>query len=145
MPCLFFFGLCGTDSPLYGIMLSYMGGYPSTTFLDNIELKAFPPIDNPVFISSLAISLRLKVRSLSLFYSHYFGRCSLELTNCVLPPLMRPCNNRQASFTHRYNLTVAYSRMNGFVECFLPFTCNLWNSLLDSVSPDSFNLSTFRR
>ena len=123
------------------------GRSPSVSLLDDkIESKAFRLINNPVLTSPLdPPSLRRKVASLSLFYRYHYGRCSLEFANCVSPPLARPPNTRQSSFTHRNSMTVANSRISGFDECFFSSTSKLRNFLLGSVFPDSFSLSTFKR
>merc|ERR1711921_23060 len=90
-------------------------------------------------------SLRRKVASLSLFYTYYFGRCSLELASCVPPPLERPRNTRQSANAHRYSVSIANSRVNSFDNCFFPSNSKLWNSLSESVFPNSYNLSSFKR
>merc|ERR1712090_2536 len=75
-------------------------GSPSTSLLDEVESKAVRLINNPILISSLdPLSLRRKVASLSLFYKYYFGHCSIVLAGCVPPPLQRPRNTRQATYS----------------------------------------------
>merc|ERR1712002_1268562 len=122
------------------------GGSPAASLLDRVESKAIRRINDPSFTSSLdSLSLRRKGASLSLFYRYYFGRCSLELANCIPPLLERPRNTRQASNAHRYSASIANSRINCFNNCFLPSTSKLWNSLPESVFSDLYNLSSFKR
>merc|ERR1712002_875984 len=79
------------------------------------------------------------------FYRYYFSRCSLELASCIPPPLERPRNTRQSANAHRYSVSIANSRLNSFDNCFFPSTSKLWNSLPESVFPDLYNLSSFKR
>merc|ERR1712002_1034934 len=122
------------------------GGSPAASLLERVESKAIRLINGPSLTSSLdSLSLRRKVASLSLFYRYYFGRCSLELTGCIPPRLERPRNTRQSANAHRYSVSIANSRVNSFDNCFFPSTSKLWNSLPESVFPNSYNLSLFKR
>ena len=151
MLCLLFFptappALCWTYTPMHGVLFAYLGGSPAASLLDRVESKAIRLINDPSLTSSLdSLSLRRKVASLSLFYRYYFGRCSLELASCIPPPLERPRNTRQASNAHRYSVSIANSRINSFNNSFFPSTSKLWNSLPESVFPDLYNLSSFKR
>merc|ERR1712002_316580 len=122
------------------------GGSPAVSLLDRVESKAIRLINDHSLTSSLdSLSLRRKVASLSLFYRYYFRHCSLELANCIPPPLEGPRNTRQASNAHRYSVSITNSRINGFNDCFFQSTSKLWNSLPKSVFPDLYNLSLFKR
>merc|ERR1712002_586960 len=119
---------------------------PAASLLDRVESKAIRLINDPSLTSSLdSLSLRRKVASLSLLHRYYFGRCSLELANCIPPTLERPRNTRQASNAHRYCVSIANLRINSFNNCFFPSTSKLWNSLPESVFPNLYNLSSFKR
>ena len=121
------------------------GGSPSSVLLDRVESKAIRLINNPTLTSSLdPLSLRRKVASLSLFYRYYFGHCSVDLAGCVPPPLVRPRGTRQASYSHKYCVSITNSRISRFSDSFFPSTSVLWNSLPSSAFPESYNLSIFK-
>merc|ERR1712002_246132 len=63
----------------------------------------------------------------------------------IPPPLERPRNTRQSANAHRYSVSIANSRVNSFDNYFFPSTSKLWNSLPESVFPNSYNLSLFKR
>merc|ERR1712002_881809 len=139
-------GYAGLIRPHMEYCSHIWGGSPAVSLLDRVESKAVRLINDPSHTSSLdSLSLRRKVASLSLFYKYYFGRCSLELANSIPPPLERPRNTRQASNARRYSVSIANSRINTLNSCFFPSTSKLWNSLPESVFPDLYNLSLFKR
>jgi len=122
------------------------GGSPFTALLDRVESKAFRLINDPNLTTSLdPLSLRRNVASLSLFYRYFFGRCSVELADCVPLPLARPRVTRQASSSHNYCVEVVNARINRYNDCFFPSTSKLWNSLPASVFPNSYNIFSFKR
>ena len=103
-------------------------------------------IGDPSLTSTLeSLSLRCKVASLSLFYRYYFEHCSDELAACIPPPMAQPHSTWQASFAHNYCLELANERINLFSDDFFPSTSHLWNSLISSVFPASFNLPSFKK
>merc|ERR1712002_863608 len=63
----------------------------------------------------------------------------------IPPPLERPHNTRQSANAHRYSVSIANSRVNSFDNFFFLSTSKLWNSLPESVFPNSYNLSSFKR
>ena len=80
--------------------------------------------------SSLAASLeplahRQNVASLSLFYRHYFGRCSSELTQLV--PLAD--STRYCDRLHDFSVTIPRCYKDVYVNSFFPCTARLWHSL----------------
>ena len=62
----------------------------------------------------------VKVASLSLFHSYYFGHCCDELAACIPPPIARPRSTRQATFAHNYCVELANARINRFSDGFFP-------------------------
>merc|ERR1711980_17473 len=122
------------------------GGSPFTRLLDRVEAKAFRLIDDARLTSPLdSLSLRRSVASLSIFYRIYFGYCSHELRSIIPPPLPRPRSTRQAISSHSYCVRLSNERISRHSQSFIPTTSRVWNSLPQSVFPDSFNISMFKR
>ena len=83
---------------------------------------------------SLAASLeplvhRRNVASLSLFYSYYFGRCSLELVQLVPLPFSRGRSTRYSDRLHDFSVTIPSCYKDVCINRFFPRTARLWNSL----------------
>ena len=83
------------------------------------------------------------VASLSLFYRHYFGRCSSELAQLVPLPF---CQGRSTRYSDRLHFCVTIPRCykNVYVDSFLPCTSRLWNSLPIECFPLTYDLSGFK-
>ncbi|KAK3884497.1 hypothetical protein Pcinc_011235 [Petrolisthes cinctipes] len=122
------------------------GGSTFTTLLDKVESKAFRLINSPPLTDSLQpLSLRRNVASLSLFYRYYTGHCSSELSQCMLPPLRRACNTRQASHSHPFSVQLPNARVNRYSQSFIYTTGQLWNTLPSSIFPPYYDLCSFKR
>ena len=122
------------------------GGSPYTRLLDRVEAKAFRLVGDARLTSSLdSLSLRRSVASLTIFYRIYFGYCSHELRSIIPPPLPRPRSTRQAASSHSFCVRLSNDRLSRHSESFIPTTARVWNSLPQSVFPDSFNISLFKR
>ena len=122
------------------------GGSSFTRILDRVEAKAFRLIDDARLTSSLdSLSLRRRVASLTIFYRLYFGQCSHELRSIIPPPLPRPRSTRQAASSHNYCVKLSNERISRHSESFIPFISRVWNSLPQSVFPDSYNVTLFKR
>ena len=122
------------------------GGSPYVRLLDGVERKAFRLINDADLTSNLdSLSLRRRVASLTIFYKYYFGNCSREIKSIMPLPLLRPRNTRQASVSHTYCVRLEQARIDRYDQSFIPFTSRVWNSLPQSVFPDSFNISSFKR
>ena len=122
------------------------GGSSSVSLLDRVESKAFRLINDSTLTSCLdSLSLRRKVASLSLFYRYFNGHCSMELTGCVPPPLLRPRTTRQSVSAHEFSVQLENNRIGRVSDCFFPTTSTLWNSLPSHVFPPSYDLPSFKR
>ena len=122
------------------------GGSPFTRILDRVEAKAFRLIDDARLTSSLdSLSLRRRVASLSIFYRIYFGYCSQELRSIMPPPLPRPRSTRQAASSHNFCVRLSDERISRHRESFIPSVSRVWNSLPQSVFPDSYNIALFKK
>ena len=80
---------------------------------------------------------------LCLFYRYYFGHCCEELATSIPPPMAQPRSTQQALFAHNFCVELSNARINRFCDGFFPSTSRLWNSLLSSVFPASFNHPSF--
>ena len=122
------------------------GGSPYTRLLDRVEAKAFRLVGDARLTSSLdSLSLRRRVASLTIFYRLYFGYCSHELKSIIPPPLPRPRITRQAASSHNFCVRLSNDRLSRHSESFIPTTTRVWNSLPQSVFPDSFNIPLFKQ
>merc|ERR1712121_209 len=121
------------------------GGSPFTRILDRVEAKAFRLVNDARLTSSLdSLSLRRRVASLTIFYRLHFGQCSHELRSIIPPPLPRPRSTRQAVSSHNYCVKLSNERISRHSESFIPAISRVWNSLPQSVFPDSFNITLFK-
>ena len=69
------------------------------------------------------------VASLSLFYSYYFGRCSLELAQLVPLPFSQGRSTRYSERLHDFFVTIPRCYKDVSVTSFFSHTAKLWNSL----------------
>ena len=95
---------------------------------------------------SLATSLEplahhQNVASLSLFYRHYFGRCSSELAQPVPVPFSRVRSTIYSSRLHGFSVTIPRCYKDVYVNSFFPHTVRLWNSLPIECFPSTYDLS----
>ena len=72
---------------------------------------------------------RRNVASLSLFYRHYFGRCSSELAQLVPLPYSRGRSTRYSDRLHDFSVTIPRCYKDVYVNSFFPRTARPWNSL----------------
>ena len=101
------------------------------------------------FVPSLAASLKLlahrrNVASLSLFYRHYFGRCSSELAQLVPLPYSRGRSTCYSDRLHDFSVTIPRCYKDVYVNSFFPHTARLWNSLPIEWFPLTYDLSGFK-
>ena len=69
------------------------------------------------------------VASLSLFYRHYFGRCSSEMAELVPPPYSRGGSTFHSDRLHDFSVTVPRCYKDVCVNSFFPRKAKLWNYL----------------
>ena len=135
----------GPYPPMYGILLSCLGGSTYTALLNRVDSKAFCLINSPPLTDCLdSLSHRRNVASLSLFYRYFHTDCSSELANSMPLPLPRPRCTR-LSISHPYSVHFSNAKFNQYFHSFIPYTGKLWNSLPLSVFPSSYDLNSFKR
>ena len=98
-------------------------------FLDKLQRRICRTVG-----SSLAAYLEplvhcRNVASLSLFYRHYFGRCSSELAQQVQLPYSQGRSTRHFDRLHDFSVTTPRCYKNIYVNSFFSGTARLWNSL----------------
>ena len=82
--------------------------------------------------------------SLSLFYRHYFGRCSSELAQLVPLFFSRGRSTRYSDRLHDFSVTIARCYKDVYVNSFFPCTVRLCNSLPIECFPLTYYLSGFK-
>ena len=123
------------------------GGAPKSTLclLDKVQSKAIRLINNPNLTKSLQpLSHRRLVGDLSIFYRYFNGHCSQESGDIVLVPLRRVRTTRSSTHSHPFHFSLPNPRTLSHKSSFIPRTCNLWNVLPSSCSPESYNLPSFK-
>ena len=98
---------------------------------------------------SLAASLEplahcRNVVSLSLFYRHYFGRCSSELAQLVPLPFSRGRSTHYSDRLHDFSVTISRCYKDVYVNNFFLSTARLWNSLPIECFPLTYYLNDFK-
>ena len=95
------------------------------------------PLWNPWLIIKI-------VASLSLFYRHYFGRCSSELAQLVPLPYSRGRSTHYSDRLHDFSVTIPRCYKDVYVNSFFPHTARPWNFLPVECFPLTYDLSGFK-
>ncbi|KAL7643765.1 UNVERIFIED_CONTAM: hypothetical protein RMT77_005771 [Armadillidium vulgare] len=123
-----------------------LGGSPNTVLLEKVESTAFRLINSPALTNSLqSLSARRIVESLSLYYRYYNRHCSSELSRRIPPPLRRARATRLSTQSHSFSVQLSDPRLNRYFQSYIFCTSKVWNKLLSSVFPTSFDMHTFKR
>jgi len=101
-------------------------------------------IDSPILTNGLqSLEHRRQVGMLSLFY-RYFNGCSEELASLIPSAPVHSLETRQTRPQHLYTVDICYMRTGRFYDSFLCSRARLWNDLLASVFPPSYNMGLFK-
>ena len=85
-----------------------------------------------------------KCSRLSLFYRHYFGRCSSELAKLVPLPHSQGRSYCYSDRLHDFSVISPQCYKDVYVNSFFPCTARLWNSLPIECFPSTYDLSGFK-
>ena len=136
----------GPYPPMYGVLLSCLGGSSHTALLNIVESKAFRLINSPPLIDCLdSLSYRRNVASLSIFDRYFHADCSFELANCM-PPTSRGLAAKDFLLFLILNLSI-YLRKE-LTSIFTLSSLTLVSSgtlFLLSVFPPAYDLNSFKR
>ena len=84
------------------------------------------------------------LKSLSLFYRYYFGRCSAELDELVPFPYSPGRSTLYSDRLHEFSVTIPRCYKDVYVNSFFPSTGRFWNSLPIECFPLNYDLNGFK-
>ena len=111
------------------------------TLLDKLQKRICRTVGPSLAASLEPLAHHQNVASLSLFYRHYFGRCSSELAQLVPLPFSRGRSARYSNRLHDFSATIPRCYKNVYVNSFFPCTAKLSNSLPTECFPLNYNLN----
>ena len=123
------------------------GGAPRSSLhlLDKVQSKAIRLINNPSLTKSLqSLSHHRLVADLSIFYRYFYGNCSQEIKSIIPDPLKHVRPTRSSTQSHPFQVTLSNPRTLSHKSSFISRTCQLWNTLLSTSFPESYNLACFK-
>ena len=97
--------------------------------LDKLQKRICMSVDPSLAASLELLFHRRNLPSLSLFYRHYFERCSSELSQLVSLPYSRGRSTRYSDRLHEFSVTIPRCYKDVYVNSFFPLTARIWSSL----------------
>ena len=121
-------------------------GAPSyySELLDKLQKRICRTVGTSLAASLERLAQCRNVASLSLFYRHYFGRCSSQLAQLVPLPSSQGRSTHYFDRLHNFPVTIPRCYKNVYVNSFLPHTARLWNSLPIDCFFLTYDLSGFK-
>ena len=129
------------------VLCSHVWAGPPSCYLellDKLQQRICRAVGPSLAASLESLAHRRNVTSLSLFYRHYFGRCSSELAQLVPLPYSRGRSTRYSHRLHDFSVTIPRCYKDVYVNSFFPGTARLWNSLPIEYFPLTYDLSGFK-
>ena len=97
--------------------------------LDKLQKRIYRTVGTSLAASLEPMVHRRNVASLSLFYRHFFGRCSSKLAELVPLLYSRGRSTRYSDRLHDFSVTIPRCYKDVYINSFFPRTTRLWNSL----------------
>ena len=99
--------------------------------LDKLQKPTCRTVGPSIPASLQSLAHRQNVASLSLFYRYYFGRCSAELAQLLVPlPFSQKRSTRYSSRLYDFSVTIPKCYKDVYVNSFFPCTARPWKYLL---------------
>ena len=98
-------------------------------FLDKLQKRICRTVGPSLAASIEPLAHCQNLASLSLFYGHYFGRCSSELAQLFPFPYSRGKSTGYSDRLHDFSVIIPRCYKDIYANSFFPHTAKLWNSL----------------
>ena len=125
-----------------------MAGTPSChlELLDKLQKRICRIVGTSLAASLEPLAHLRNVVSLSIFYRYYFGRCSSEMAQLLVPlPFSRGRSTRYSDRLHDFSVPIPRCYKDIYVKSFFPRTARPWNSLpIMECFPLTYDLSGFK-
>ena len=112
--------------------------------LDKLQKRICRTVGHSLSGCLESLARRQNIVSLSLFYRHYFGRCSSVVAEVVLLPFSCGGSTRYSDRLHDFAVTIPRCCKDVYVNSSFPRTVRLWNSLPIEYFPLTYDLSGFK-
>ena len=112
--------------------------------LDKLQKRICRTVGHSLSGSLESLARCQNIVSLSLFYRHYFGRCSSVVAEVVLLPFSCGGSTRYSDRLHDFAVTIPRCCKDVYVNSSFPRTVRLWNSLPIEYFPLTYDLSDFK-
>ena len=134
-----------TISPCMEYCCHLWAGAPSCYLeqLDKLQKQVCRTVGPSLTASLETVAHHQNVTSFSLFYRHYFGRCSSELAQLVPLPFSQGMSTGYSDRLHYFSINIPRCYKDVYVNSFFPHTARLWNSLPLECFPLTYDLSGF--
>ena len=113
-------------------------------FLDKVQKLKYITVDPWLAASLEPLAHRQIAASLSLFYRHYFGRCSSESSQLVPCPYSWGRSTPYSDRLHYFSVTIRRCYKDVHVNSFFPHTAKLRNYVPIECFPMSYDLNGFK-
>ena len=112
--------------------------------LDRLHKRICRTVDSSLAASLEPFAHRRNVMSLSLFYRHYFGRCSSVLAQLVPLPYSGGRSTGYSDRLHGFYVTIPRCYKDVYVDSFFPCTARICSSLPIECFHLTNDLSSFK-